>query len=253
MYILPVHLVRMKAARLRRKILRDAVPYRRFSNRAEGRMTRTTMGQAPGVPHEDPCERLLLWCCVAHPMPLCGVASQTGGARESWRRKEGRLVNQTPARSHLLSREAVESRPSAYIVKLHITQLMHCRAYLRRRRWTAKLMNCRTYEVHNLFRLQTSINPLQQGSGDKSSRNGSQPQRHRQRSDSMRRFHAAALSAHRIESRQADASNRFLRSRLDERPVFGDIQRLARCLRYRSYCVLLQRRKSWKSATSWNW
>jgi hypothetical protein len=186
-------------------------------------------------------------------MPLCSVASHTGGAREvGAERRVVLATGPTPARSH-----CYRVRPSSRGLlrtseQLRTTQPMNCRTYLRQRRWAAKLMNCRTYEVHNLFRLQTSINPLQQGSGDKSSRNGSRPQRHRQRSDSMRRFHAVALGAHRLESRQAHASNRFLRSRSDERPVFDDVRQLARCLRYRSYCVLLQRRKSWKSATTWN-
>ena len=92
-------------------------------------------------------------------------------------------------------------------------------------------MNCRTYEVHNLFRLQTSVNPLQQGSRDKSSRTHPPPQRHRRRSDSTRRFHAAARSAQRLEPRQPHASNRFLPSCLDRRAVFDDMQRLARSLR----------------------
>jgi hypothetical protein len=135
---------------------------------------------------------------------------------------------------------------------LCIKQPMNCRAYLRQRRWTAKLMNCRTYEVHNLFRLQTSVNPLQQGSRDKSSRTHPPAQRHRRRSDSTRRFHAAGLSAHRLESRQPHASNRFLRSCLDRKGVFDDVQRLARSLRYKGHCMLLPRRKSWKSATTWN-
>jgi hypothetical protein len=224
LYILPVHLVRMKAARLRRKILRDAVPYRRFSNRAEGRATRATMGQAPGVLHEDPCER----CC-------CGVALHTRCRLQrciahrwrarNWRRRDGRprSIRKTPAHSHCYRVRPSSAAFCVYRYSLCIKQPMNCRAYLRQRRWTAKLMNCRTYEVHNLFRLQTSVNPLQQGSRDKSSRTHPPAQRHRRRSDSTRRLHAAGLSAHRLEPRQPHASNRFLRSCLDRKGVFDDV------------------------------
>jgi hypothetical protein len=169
LYILPVHVVRMKAAPLRRKILRDAVPYRRFSNRAEGRVTRTTIGQAPDVLHEDPRGRC--YCGVALHTPCCLRCCFAHRWRtRNWRRRDGRLGQPRRRSLPLLSRGRRRGllRTS---VQLHIKQPMNCRTYLRQRRWAAKLMNCRTYEVHNLFRLQTSVNPLQQGSGDKSSRN----------------------------------------------------------------------------------
>lgn len=226
----------MKAARLRRKILRDAVPYRRFSNRAEGRVTRATMGQAPGVLHEDPCERC--YCGVAlHPMPFA-VLRRTPVARVKLAPKgRSSSIDQEDADSlPLLSREAVECGLLRTSLQLRFKQPMNCRTYSPQRRRTAKLMNCRTYEVHNLFRLQTSVNPLQQGSRDKSSRTHPPPQRHRPRSDSTRRFHAAGPSPHRLESRQPHASNRFLRSCLDQRAVFDDVRRLARCLRYKRRC-----------------